>query len=139
MNVHARALTVVRLPASDPTAVVDFWRAAGADRWFAKDPAFDRQFRDLFLASHEAAARGECGHWRATAIAMGVTVAGSAAQEKDRTGVAGGVTFATPRGQAMASASREACDLASVARAHAGLVREDAGEGDRQLRPRLPI
>jgi uncharacterized protein (DUF924 family) len=77
MHASLQALTAVlpsatgladQLPSSNPFAVVDFWRAAGSDRWFAKDPAFDRHFRDLFLATHEAAARGDCGHWRATAI-----------------------------------------------------------------------
>jgi uncharacterized protein (DUF924 family) len=46
-------------------AVVGFWREAGPDRWFAKDAAFDRRFRDRFLALHEAAARGELDGWAA--------------------------------------------------------------------------
>jgi uncharacterized protein (DUF924 family) len=44
-------------------AVVEFWRAAGPGLWFAKDDAFDRRFRDRFLAVHEAAARGELAGW----------------------------------------------------------------------------
>jgi uncharacterized protein (DUF924 family) len=40
-------------------AVVAFWRGAGPGLWFAKDDAFDARFRDRFLATHEAAARGE--------------------------------------------------------------------------------
>jgi uncharacterized protein (DUF924 family) len=44
-------------------AVVEFWRAAGPGQWFAKDDAFDRRFRDRFLAAHEAAARGELAGW----------------------------------------------------------------------------
>jgi uncharacterized protein (DUF924 family) len=46
-----------------PTAVVRFWRNAGPARWFTKSGAFDRQFRDRFLALHEAAARGEHHGW----------------------------------------------------------------------------
>ncbi len=57
------------LPAGTPTdarAVVDFWRAAGPSLWFAKDVAFDRSFRDRFLALHEAAASGALESWEAT-------------------------------------------------------------------------
>ena len=42
-------------------AVVAFWRGAGPALWFAKNDAFDKRFRDRFLAAHEAAARGEDG------------------------------------------------------------------------------
>jgi len=38
--------------------VVDFWRKAGPERWFAKSDAFDDEFRARFMADHmEAAAR----------------------------------------------------------------------------------
>ena len=38
--------------------VVAFWREAGAERWFAKDDAFDRDFHARFLGLHmEVAAR----------------------------------------------------------------------------------
>lgn len=47
-------------------AVVDFWREAGPQMWFAKDPAFDRRFRERFATEYEAAARGELEHWLAT-------------------------------------------------------------------------
>ena len=47
--------------------VVDFWREAGRERWFTKDAAFDRRFRERFLDLHLTAARGELGHWLATA------------------------------------------------------------------------
>ena len=50
----------------DAIAVVDFWREAGPDMWFAKDPAFDRRFRERFLALHEAAARGALRDWLKT-------------------------------------------------------------------------
>lgn len=47
-------------------AVVGFWHAAGPDRWFAKDPAFDALFRDRYAALHFAAARREQDGWSAT-------------------------------------------------------------------------
>ena len=47
--------------------VIDFWKQAGPAMWFAKDAAFDRQFREKFLALHEAAMRGELQHWEASA------------------------------------------------------------------------
>jgi uncharacterized protein (DUF924 family) len=43
--------------------VIDFWIAAGRACWFAKDPEFDRRFRDRFLRLHDAAARGDLGEW----------------------------------------------------------------------------
>jgi uncharacterized protein (DUF924 family) len=46
--------------------VVAFWREAGPSLWFAKDPEFDRRFRDRFLTLHQAAARGELDAWTAT-------------------------------------------------------------------------
>jgi uncharacterized protein (DUF924 family) len=52
---------------SDAAPVIDFWRAAGPAMWFAKDPGFDRRFRERFLALHEAAARGELERWSRTA------------------------------------------------------------------------
>ena len=54
--------------ADEPAAVVKFWRDAGPDLWFAKDEAFDRRFRERFLALYEAAARGELAHWQVTPI-----------------------------------------------------------------------
>lgn len=39
--------------------VYEFWKAAGPKRWFTKDEAFDREFRERFLALHERAATGE--------------------------------------------------------------------------------
>jgi uncharacterized protein (DUF924 family) len=52
---------------TQPADVVAFWREAGPALWFAKDDAFDRRFRERFLAAHEAAARGELAEWAATA------------------------------------------------------------------------
>lgn len=42
-----------------PSSVVAFWKEAGKDRWYAKDEAFDREFRDAGHALHWAAARRE--------------------------------------------------------------------------------
>ena len=47
------------------SAVVRFWREAGPKLWFAKDPEFDRLFRERFLILHEAVARGEFAGWAA--------------------------------------------------------------------------
>jgi uncharacterized protein (DUF924 family) len=51
---------------ADAAAVVDFWRDAGPDLWFARDPAFDKRFRERFLSLHEAAATGELADWMTT-------------------------------------------------------------------------
>ena len=56
-----------RVTSGEALAVVEFWRAAGPNLWFAKDPDFDQRFRERFLTLHEAAARGELEHWHATA------------------------------------------------------------------------
>lgn len=48
-------------------AVIAFWRDAGARKWFARDAAFDGQFRQRFEAAHFAAARRELEHWMAGA------------------------------------------------------------------------
>jgi uncharacterized protein (DUF924 family) len=48
---------------AEAIAVVRFWQDAGPELWFAKDAEFDRRFRDRFLASHGAAARGELASW----------------------------------------------------------------------------
>ena len=46
-----------------PAEIIQFWRDAGPDRWFAADEAFDREIRTRFLATHEAASRGELAAW----------------------------------------------------------------------------
>lgn len=48
---------------SDSAVVVAFWREAGPARWFAKDAAFDADFRVRFLDLHFKAARRECDGW----------------------------------------------------------------------------
>lgn len=50
-----------------PEAVVQFWREAGMERWFASDATFDVLFRDRFLEAHFAAARRECEAWMESA------------------------------------------------------------------------
>ncbi|MBU1361234.1 MAG: DUF924 family protein [Gammaproteobacteria bacterium] len=47
--------------------IVDFWREAGPKRWFAKDDAFDRDFKARFEAAHHAAASGALDAWSDTA------------------------------------------------------------------------
>jgi uncharacterized protein (DUF924 family) len=47
--------------------LIEFWEDAGPALWFAKDPEFDRRFRERFLADHEAAARGELAYWQSNA------------------------------------------------------------------------
>lgn len=49
-----------------PEDIVEFWRVAGRDKWFARDEEFDVQIRELFLPLHEKAARGELAHWEET-------------------------------------------------------------------------
>lgn len=43
--------------------VVEFWRAAGPQRWFVRDDAFDMEFRERFLDMHFLAARRGCEEW----------------------------------------------------------------------------
>jgi len=47
-----------RTAAAAPQDVLAFWRAAGPDKWFTKDTAFDDEIRTRFLATYEAAAAG---------------------------------------------------------------------------------
>ncbi len=48
---------------STPAEVLDFWRTAGPEKWFAKNDAFDAEFTHRFLAAHEAAATGALDDW----------------------------------------------------------------------------
>lgn len=52
---------------ASPADVVGFWREAGPQKWFRKDPAFDSALRNRFLTSHEAAAAGRLDAWGASA------------------------------------------------------------------------
>lgn len=51
---------------ASPESVLEFWRAAGPDRWFKKDTAFDDDIRARFLHTYQAAAAGELAHWETT-------------------------------------------------------------------------
>lgn len=51
-------------PIAAADEIVEFWRAAGAERWFRPDAVFDAEIRARFLTVHEAAARGELDSWR---------------------------------------------------------------------------
>jgi uncharacterized protein (DUF924 family) len=46
-----------------PETVLAFWRAAGPDRWFSKNDAFDAEIRSRFLPTYEAAAAGKLASW----------------------------------------------------------------------------
>lgn len=50
-------------PDITPSAVVAFWKDAGPEKWFAKDDAFDAEFRRRFHDAHVAAARRELDGW----------------------------------------------------------------------------
>lgn len=51
------------MPLPSPSAVVAFWRDAGAAKWFTKDAGFDAEIAARFEPAHYAAARGELAHW----------------------------------------------------------------------------
>lgn len=57
--------TEPKSPAAIATAhdVATFWRDAGPKRWFAKNAAFDADFKGRFEATYEAAAAGRCNDW----------------------------------------------------------------------------
>ena len=46
--------------------VLAFWRAAGPDKWFECEDAFDAEIREKFLPNYEAAATGRLDHCQAT-------------------------------------------------------------------------
>jgi len=52
--------------AASPEDVLAFWRAAGAEKWFKKDTAFDDAVRARFLPTYEAAAAGALDAWGKT-------------------------------------------------------------------------
>lgn len=47
----------------DPQTIVDFWRAAGPERWFEKDADFDAEIVRRFGDIYERAALGELDAW----------------------------------------------------------------------------
>ncbi len=49
--------------ATEPADILAFWRAAGPDKWFNKNDAFDAEIRQRFLDTYEAAAAGRLAAW----------------------------------------------------------------------------
>jgi uncharacterized protein (DUF924 family) len=49
--------------ASNPNDVLAFWRAAGVERWYRRDDAFDASVRDRFLGLWQKARAGELSSW----------------------------------------------------------------------------
>jgi uncharacterized protein (DUF924 family) len=43
--------------------LVAFWTAAGMQKWFGKDPAFDATLRDRFSKLHDEAREGDLAPW----------------------------------------------------------------------------
>lgn len=62
---HQTGSTVTTVP-TRPSDIIAFWSEAGTSRWFTKDEAFDRRFRETFLDAHEAACRGDLDPWQRT-------------------------------------------------------------------------
>ncbi|MBO0346744.1 DUF924 domain-containing protein [Roseibium sp. CAU 1637] len=46
--------------------VIDFWWAAGAPKWFARDDAFDAEIRTRFSEVMKLASEGKLSDWEAT-------------------------------------------------------------------------
>ncbi len=51
----------------EPHTILDFWRQAGPQRWFAADPEFDRAIREHFEQLHMLASQGLLAEWEADA------------------------------------------------------------------------
>jgi len=52
--------------ATAPDDILDFWFAAGPQRWFKKDPAFDAELTARFCDAANAAAAGAFDGWTAS-------------------------------------------------------------------------
>jgi uncharacterized protein (DUF924 family) len=52
--------------AAGPLDVLAFWRAAGPDKWFEKDAAFDAEITQRFLSLWQAAVDGKLADWEDT-------------------------------------------------------------------------
>ena len=50
-----------------PAEVLAFWRAAGPDKWFEKNDAFDADIRERFRDTYAAAAAGRLAAWEENA------------------------------------------------------------------------
>jgi len=48
---------------SDPADILAFWRAAGPDKWFEKNDAFDAEIRERFRDTYAAGAAGRLAAW----------------------------------------------------------------------------
>jgi uncharacterized protein (DUF924 family) len=62
---------------AEPGDVLAFWRAAGPQKWFKKDTAFDAEVTARFLPTYEAATAGGLAHWEDTpegALALVLTL-----------------------------------------------------------------
>ena len=49
--------------AATPADILTFWRAAGQDRWYTRDDAFDADIRSRYLHLWQRAAAGELSAW----------------------------------------------------------------------------
>ncbi|MEH2510799.1 uncharacterized protein (DUF924 family) [Nitrobacteraceae bacterium AZCC 1564] len=56
----------MRRPDTRPEDILDFWRAAGPERWWTKDAAFDAEVRDRFTQVWDAARSGQLSAWQAS-------------------------------------------------------------------------
>jgi uncharacterized protein (DUF924 family) len=52
-------------PLATPEQVLDFWFAAGPQKWFSRDEAFDAAIVERFLPTYEAAVAGRLADWQA--------------------------------------------------------------------------
>jgi uncharacterized protein (DUF924 family) len=53
-------------PDAAPADILAFWRAAGSERWYRRDDAFDAQVRARYLALWRKAAAGGLAAWEAS-------------------------------------------------------------------------
>lgn len=51
------------MPIASPREILDFWFAAGHEKWFSKDDAFDAEIRKRFGETHAAACAGGLDDW----------------------------------------------------------------------------
>jgi len=68
-----------------PDDVLVFWRAAGPEKWFKKDPAFDSEITQRFLTDWRAAAAGRMSAWEETPDgALALVIVGAALRSPER-------------------------------------------------------
>jgi uncharacterized protein (DUF924 family) len=51
---------------ASPRDVLNFWIAAGHEKWYGKDDVFDADIRARFSPTYEAAAAGRLSDWEAS-------------------------------------------------------------------------